>query len=502
MTGIKKFIIFWFLRCAKYFRRVLSESEGAYRLLFLPGYEKTRWNIGKWKAWLVFENAKKVVPAYKDFLQKQAPFEIRVNGLNPDLSVIPPMDKETYIKKYSIEERCVYGRLPKAGVVVDESSGTSGSPHNWVRGPKERAAVKHALQTALHFLIGKEPVFFINAFALGPWATGMNVSMSFVDIAILKSTGPEVSKIESTLNLFGPKYHYVISGYPPFLKVLADTANVDWQQFDITVLYGGEGLSESMRDYLGKTFKKIYGSYGASDLEINIAAENDFTIALRKKLVSNKVLRNKIVKHGTLPMVFQYNPLDYYIESNKGGELLVTLCRKSNIAPKVRYNIHDLGHVLRAQDFKIILKESGLNLADIGEMRLDLPLMFHYGRSDMSVSFYGCKITPSEIEDIIFKDPKLAELVNSFSLITSEDNKMNKILVLALEMNKNKPLLKSLDKISQQIFESLKEINQDYRESSKMVPKGLGPKVEVYAFGEGPFAINDIRLKKQYIQER
>ena len=42
-------------------------------------------------------------------------------------------------------------------------------------------------------------LFVINAFALGPWATGMSVSMSIVDVSVLKSTGPDIAKIVNTL---------------------------------------------------------------------------------------------------------------------------------------------------------------------------------------------------------------------------------------------------------------------------------------------------------------
>ena len=44
------------------------------------------------------------------------------------LSQLPVMTKENYVKKYSIEERCYDGRIPAAGVVIDESSGSSGMP--------------------------------------------------------------------------------------------------------------------------------------------------------------------------------------------------------------------------------------------------------------------------------------------------------------------------------------------------------------------------------------
>ena len=57
-----------------------------------------------------------------------------------------------------------------------------------MRGPHELRQVKQAMQVALHHQLGKEPLFVLNAFALGPWATGMNVSMSVVDIAIKGSS--------------------------------------------------------------------------------------------------------------------------------------------------------------------------------------------------------------------------------------------------------------------------------------------------------------------------
>ena len=84
-----------------------------------------------------------------------------------------------------------------------------------------------------------------------------NQFASFVDVAILKSVGPDIKKIENTLNLFGPKYEYVIMGYPPFLKNLVDNSIVNWSKYNIIAAFGGEGLSEGMRDYLSKYFKKV-----------------------------------------------------------------------------------------------------------------------------------------------------------------------------------------------------------------------------------------------------
>ena len=94
---------------------------------------------GSWRAWLAFEQARKHVPAYRAFLEEHGGGEVVLHGLRPDFSAIPITDKENYVKRWSVEERCRGGRIPLRGVVVDESSGTSGEPSNWVRGSEERA---------------------------------------------------------------------------------------------------------------------------------------------------------------------------------------------------------------------------------------------------------------------------------------------------------------------------------------------------------------------------
>jgi hypothetical protein len=145
---------------------------------------------------------------------------VRLDGWLPDLTGIPEMDKASSIKAYGVEQRCLDGVLPRRGVVADESSGSSGSPTNWVRGRDERNAVRQILQATFTRAVGDKPIFVLNAFSLGAWATGMNVSNSLADVCIIKSTGPDLTKIIDTMKAFGPAYGYVIMGYPPFLKNL------------------------------------------------------------------------------------------------------------------------------------------------------------------------------------------------------------------------------------------------------------------------------------------
>ena len=502
---IGRWAIFSCLALLRIFRNLISRSDETYKLLFTPGFERFRWRVGRWRAWLALERAREEVPAYRDFLAAHGNPRVRLNGLDPDFSAIPPTDKESYVRRYSIEERCRGGRIPSAGVVIDESSGTSGTANNWVRGPEERKEVKQALQVAFHHLLGREPVFFLNAFALGPWATGMNVSMSLVDIAILKSVGPDVAKIEATLRAFGPKYKYVIAGYPPFLKTLVDSADVDWGAYDVLAVFGGEGMSEGMRDYLvAKGFKGAYGSYGASDLEINIGVESDFTIELRRLLARDRRLAASLLRNddGVLPMVFQFNPIDYCVESNEDGELLVTLNRTANTSPKIRYNIHDLGHVIRMPEVERILRAHGVTLSDLGGSRTDLPLLFLYGRADAAVAYYGCKVTPADVEQVVFAMPELAVRVNSFALIVSEDEDANKLLTIALELCERQQFPNGREELRHELIERLKAGNQDFREAARFMPAAAIPRLELHHYGQGPFARNDIRLKKHYVQTR
>ena len=78
------------------------------------------------------------MPAYRTICREHGFPEVVIDGFDPDLSVIPVTDKESYVKRFSVEQRCRGGKIPSRGVVIDESSGTSGAPNNWVRGRAER----------------------------------------------------------------------------------------------------------------------------------------------------------------------------------------------------------------------------------------------------------------------------------------------------------------------------------------------------------------------------
>lgn len=407
--------------------------------------------------------------------------------------------KENYVKRYSIEERCYDGRIPSSGVVIDESSGSSGVPNNWVRSAEERADVKRILQLNYQLIYRDSGLILLNCFALGPWATGMNVSMSLVDVGILKSIGPDRQKLENTLEIFGPDYRYLVFGYPPFVKSFVDGTRLDLSKYELDLIVGGEGISEPLRAHLLRFFRTVISSYGASDLEINIGVETELTIALRRLCAEDRTLCENLFGHETPPMVFQYNALDYIIETNLEGELLFTIGRQDSAAPKLRYNLRDVGGVMTHKQLAAALAAHGVRVEDLAARRSRFPILYVFGRGDLTVPFYGAKVSPADVEEVINSNPALLRNVNSFQLVSYEDERVNRRLKIHLETVRSPDAdLPAGEELRDIIFDGLCRCNQDFREVTRMFERDC---IEVvpHAFGEGPFAGRDVRIKNKYI---
>jgi phenylacetate-CoA ligase len=467
-------------------------------LLSLGNLQPFLKKIGLLRAHAVYLKAKDRCPAYKDFLKGQG---YQKNG-RWKLSSLPIMTKENYVKKYSIPERCYDGKLPAAGVVIDESSGSSGVPNNWVRSAEERDDIKRILQLNYQIIYGDSGCILLNCFALGPWATGMNVSMSLVDVGILKSIGPDQKKLENTLEIFGTDYRYLIFGYPPFIKSFVDTTRLDLKQYKMDLIVGGEGLSEGLRSHLLRYFQTVISSYGASDLEINIGVETEMTVSLRRLCIENAELCKSLFGRETPPMIFQYNALDYVLETSSEGELIFTIGRQTSAAPKLRYNLHDLGGTLTYKELKSQLDSVGVDISSLAKRQSHFPLLYVFGRSDLTAPFYGAKVYPTDIEEIVNSNSLLARNINCFQIVSYEDAAVNKRLKIRLETASCiEGDFISPEELHKMIFDGLCRVNQDFREVTKMFDPSC-VEIEVFAYGTGPFAERDIRIKNKYINSQ
>ena len=476
-------------------RRLISFDGRSYLLLFAPQLQPFLAWVARERSYAVFYKARRNCPAYQKFLEAE---NYQQKGAWK-IENVPIMTKENYVKKYSIEERCFGGRIPAHGTVIDESSGSSGVPNNWVRSAEEREDVRRILQLNYEIIYNDDQCILLNCFALGPWATGMNVSMSLVDVGILKSIGPDAAKLENTLTLFGAKYRYLIFGYPPFIKSWLDNTSLDLSEYKMDAVVGGEGMSESLRSFMLKSFKSVVSSYGASDLEINIGVETELTIALRHLCFENRELCVGVFGRETPPMIFQYNAADYLIESSPEGELLFSIVRFNSAAPKLRYNLRDLGGTFSSKKLCEKLLANGVDIENLANRQSAFPILYVHGRGDLSVPFYGAKVFPTNLEEIINTHPQLVGKINSFQIISHEDLELKRMLIIHLEKMKNdKNDLPDLDELHDIFFTELCRVNQDFREVTKMFDKSC-VKINLHDFETGVFAGRDIRVKNKYI---
>ena len=304
------------------------------------------------------EDAYRRVPAYRAFLDSHGGLPARLRGQSAQawLAGLPTTSKATYIDRYSMLDRCWDGRLPARGVEVDESAGSSGTPYQWVRSADELAQVHRTLELLAGYVLdhapGAEPdrqLITVNAFSMGAWSTGVNVSAALKRMGVLKSCGPDVDKILAVLRLFGPGPRYTLCGYPPFLETVADAAarsGLDLRPYDITGFVGGEGMSEGLRSRLQETYTRVWSAYGASDLDIGVAAETPLSVWLRQAAVADPALATALF--GTtarVPMCFQYDPSSYHLETVEGPyghELVATVLRRT-LSPRLRYAVGDAG---------------------------------------------------------------------------------------------------------------------------------------------------------------
>jgi phenylacetate-CoA ligase len=448
---------------------------------------------GKTRARAAFYQAARRVPAYAHFLSS-ARYQ---DGLPPET------DKDNYIRCYSTEDRCVGGRLPARHTTIDESSGSTGTPYNWVRSDLERHQSHLFISYFAKYCYGSLPFVTINAFSMGAWATGINMGVAMTHNGIVKCTGPDIDKILHTMRFFGPGYRYLIAGYPPFLKHLidaAEAANFPFEQFNLRALVGGEGMAEGLRDYLLRRFKAVFSGFGATDLEIGIAGETPLAVAIRRLSRERPEVRRALFgSDSRLPMVFQYNPLMHYVEVNAQRELVFTISRKSLLSPRIRYNVHDEGGVARFDDMQRRLIDVGIDMDALrraaGSGNLRLPFFWVYGRRDYTISVMGANIYPEDLEQCLYAELELSKITHSFCLGLAEGpgGAVNPKFMFEIDGEPSDALALTF---RDAMLHRLLALNADYREAWKEYPETVLPVVELHRRGAGPFATDSARIKQ------
>ena len=501
------FVRQWLLRITSF---TLTGLYAAYRInpavwrLMARNYRPWMARFARLHAWMTCQFAALDVPAYTEHL--------RANGWRFrwfDLSSYPPTDKKSYVTAYPEHQRCWNGRIEIEGTVVAESSGSSGTPFNWIRGRRELRTVHKNLAGYTTAVFPSRRRFVINAYSMGAWATGTNTGIAMSRIAMVKNTGPDLAKIADTLRHFGPDFEYIVAAYPPFLKHLRDKLDAEdfpWSDYRINGLVGGEGMTEALRDYLEERFLKVRSGYGASDLTIGMAGETDLTVWLRRRLRSDERLREALLGpgEGRLPMIFQYNPLETYLEVTDDGEVLCTINSTAVLAPKVRYNVGDEGRLISFPDVMAATGNDPGAVAAFGVDRMRLPLLFLFGRKDSTVSYMGANIYPQDVEYGLYQGNPMAHLLESFCLALHETADLESRPVVHLQLRADAGLDEAgraalVDHCRRGVLAHLSSVSRDFAESVAEDPSAADIRVRVHDFGTGPFARHHGKVKNVYL---
>lgn len=442
------------------------------------------------------------VPAYRAHVGETVP---------KTFEEVPITDKISYIKPHieggTIAQTMRGGVLPPVGQ-CDTSTGTTGRPTMWIRGTEERRTTQTLLAYAQRVVNGSQPIFFINAFALGPWATGMTASNAFFEQAMTFSTGPDVEKILDVLAQFPPcGRKYVIAGYPPFMKDLVDAARrrgFDLNPYEITAVVGGEPIGDGTRrailrnpeDPSSQGLAEVLSSYGASDLDINIGYESFFEQNLRRLCKEHPLFAAELYgEKEPVPSIFHYDPLNYYIEANEEKELVFTCVRQDRVSPRIRYNLHDRGQVMRVSDVMAIAKKHGVHLET---PRTNLPLVFVWGREG-TVNYRGAKVPIGHLQDAadaVFGANRW-ENVAFFEEETESGIRIGFMVELA-----EREEAPHIEGARQALIGKLCELNGDFQFQVQRAEESDSLRLEIYPHNQSPMSHADPHRKKQYVFRR
>ncbi|MBD7917595.1 phenylacetate--CoA ligase family protein [Cellulomonas sp. Sa3CUA2] len=476
-------------------------------------YHPAMERFARLNAWMICQHAYLDVPAYRHYVD-EAGFRFRWW----DLTAYRPTSKHEYVDRYPEDVRCWDGFIETVGTVVDESSGSSGTPYNWMRSRRELATVHKNVAGYVTSLFGTRRLFAVNAFSMGAWATGTNTGIAMSRIAMVKNTGPDIDKIVDTLRHFGPRYTYLVCAYPPFLKHLRDRLDADgfdWDAYDLNGFVGGEALTEGLRDYLEDRFGRVYSGYGASDLTIGMAGESDLAVWVRRTLAAGGPLRDALLgpDETRTPMVFQYNPLETYMETTADRHLLVTLNSADIMSPKLRYDIGDEAQIVTFDAMKAAiaaLPEPQRHRLAFGFerayaiQRMRLPFLLLYGRKDSTVSYMGANLYPLDVENGLYLDNPHAAVIESFklALVDVGDHEQRPAIHLQLRADADVTADDRTDlaeRAAAGVLAHLASVSRDVAQSLEEDPTSGDLRVHVHDHGTGPFAGGSSKIKNVYL---
>ncbi|MFC8526277.1 phenylacetate--CoA ligase family protein [Nocardia sp. NPDC057227] len=434
-----------------------------------------------------FRDTAEYVPAYRDFLRRHNidPDDIRTAR---DFAELPPVTKDNYINAYPPHELLPLGRISGAET-WSASSGSSGRPTYWARGT---VALKQSIELHRRILRAIDAdsgsVLVVVGFAMGNWIGGTYTYQAItglhgrgVPVSVI-TPGADVPAIRDAIRRLGPHYTtVVVAGYPPFLRDVLDTDDLELGGVDLRLLMAGENISEPWRDNVlelaGKPgrFDASCLIYGTADLGM-VGHETASTIAVRRYTIEHPEILGGA---AAMPTLVEVDPAYRYVETDAEGQLLFTAAPGT---PLIRYRIGDQGAVLSPGQLRASLRRAGCPDELRPSVRGARYVVLH-GRSGVAATFYSVKI-PDEALRAALADPRLTPtLTGKFLLDRVDDERFRSELRLRVQLRRGiapGPGLAEL--VGQVVVDSLRRVSSEYRELHRTYGAAAEPEVALDHF--------------------
>ncbi len=452
----------------------------------------------------VFHSSADGVKAYQGFL--------KMAGISPtaivaasDLKKVPAVNKDNYLRAYPLDELCRAGSLRRRSVVFTSTSGSTGAPFYF---PREnavdlRSSVYHEIFLRNALIDADRSTLVIVCFGMGVWIGGIITYQAFKMISdrgyrlAILTPGVNKNEIFAALKNIAPRYdQVVICGYPPFLKDIVDEAaaeGVDWKKFNVKMVFAAEAFSEQFREYVAARvgIKNLYRDtmnvYGSADLG-TMAAETPVSILARRIALGNAALYNGLFKEASrLPTLAQFHPAFVNFDEENGR----IFCTGDNVLPLVRYEIGDNGGVIGFDEVERLFAAQGLSLkaevekAGLTDTLTELPFVYVYERSDLSVKLYGAIVYPEHVKAGLQDRSFVARITGKFAMAVRFDANQDEYLEINIELAPNESGSELLAaEMSASILRSLTEKSAEYKNNASVFAGRVRPRIVFWPHGD------------------
>jgi phenylacetate-CoA ligase len=194
-------------------------------------------------------------------------------------------------------------------------------------------------------------------------------------------------------------------------------------------------------------------------------------------------LQDRLLHEGELSALYQYDPMRRYFEVGEDDTLVLT---SDAGLPLIRYNTRDRGGVIPYADIAPIvssdLKRSSMAL-DVKKWRL--PLVYLFGRRDLSISLYALNIYVENIKQALDTWHESEYLSGLFTMRVGHTRDLNQQFEIVIELARGvEPSSAMGRQIAGHTVATLRKVNTEYAKLHATVGRRALPKVRLVRYGE------------------